>query len=181
MSTATAVRQAITVNAVPPERAFTMFTGGFNGWWPRSHHIGKAEMAEAVIEEREGGRWYERGVDGSECDWGNVSSGIRRRASCSRWQLSSEWAYDADVYTELEITFVGGGSGRDAGRARAPRTRGLRRPDGGRCGTASTRTGGWRGPARAVRRRGGYRLRVARRCRLSAARRGGVDRRPLSG
>jgi uncharacterized protein YndB with AHSA1/START domain len=28
------------------------------------------------------------------------------------WQLSSEWAYDADLWTELEITFSPEGPGR---------------------------------------------------------------------
>jgi uncharacterized protein YndB with AHSA1/START domain len=71
MTTATAVRHSITV-AAPQERAFTTFTQGFNQWWPRSHKIGGAELAEAVLEGREGGRWYERDVDGTECDWGKV-------------------------------------------------------------------------------------------------------------
>jgi uncharacterized protein YndB with AHSA1/START domain len=111
MTTDTAVRTAITV-AVPPERAFSTFTAGFNGWWPRSHHIGQVEMAEAVIEPREGGRWYERGVDGSECDWGNVIVWDPPTRLVLSWQLSSEWAYDADVWTELEITFSAEGPDR---------------------------------------------------------------------
>jgi hypothetical protein len=55
MSTATAVRHSITV-AAPQERAFTVFTRGMNQWWPRSHKIGQTDLAEAVLEEREGGR-----------------------------------------------------------------------------------------------------------------------------
>lgn len=33
---------------VPVERAFAVFTEGFNSWWPRDHHIGTSEMAEAA-------------------------------------------------------------------------------------------------------------------------------------
>jgi hypothetical protein len=64
------IRYAVTV-PLPADRAFTLFTEGYNTWWP-GHHIGKAEMAEAVLEPRVGGRYYERGVDGSECAWGTV-------------------------------------------------------------------------------------------------------------
>ena len=111
MSTDTAVRRAITV-AVAPDRAFSTFTADFDRWWPRSHHIGDAELAEAVIEPREGGRWYERGVDGSECDWGKVLVWDPPTRLVLSWQLSSEWAYDADVWTELEVTFTAEGSNR---------------------------------------------------------------------
>jgi uncharacterized protein YndB with AHSA1/START domain len=67
--TAIAVRRSVTVNATP-ERAFEVFTAGFSTWWPlETHHIGKADAAEAVIEPRTGGRWFERGVDGSEYEF----------------------------------------------------------------------------------------------------------------
>jgi len=46
------VRKTVTVEA-PQERAFDVFTAGFDSWWPRGHHIGEADMAEAVIECRE--------------------------------------------------------------------------------------------------------------------------------
>jgi len=54
MSTDTAVRQAITV-AAQPDEAFSTFTAGINRWWPRDHHIGSAELDEAIIEGHEGG------------------------------------------------------------------------------------------------------------------------------
>jgi len=65
------VRKTIVVKA-PQARAFEVFTTRFGSWWPKSHHIGSAEMAEAIVEPRMGGRWYEKGVDGSECEWGKV-------------------------------------------------------------------------------------------------------------
>jgi hypothetical protein len=51
------------------DRAFRTFTDAFGSWWPAEYHIGQADMATAILEPREGGRWYEQGVDGSECDW----------------------------------------------------------------------------------------------------------------
>ncbi len=66
-----AIRGTVTVG-VPVERAFRVFTDSFGTWWPAEYHIGQTDMAEAILEPREGGRWYEKGVDGSECDWGRV-------------------------------------------------------------------------------------------------------------
>jgi uncharacterized protein YndB with AHSA1/START domain len=105
MSTDTAVRQAITVD-VAQDKAFATFTADMNRWWPREHHIGQAELDEAIIEGNEGGRWYERDVDGSECDWGKVVVWDPPSRLVLAWQISGEWAYDADLWTEVEVTFV---------------------------------------------------------------------------
>jgi uncharacterized protein YndB with AHSA1/START domain len=110
MTTATAVRHSITV-AAPQERAFEMFTEGFDSWWPRTHKIGQAELAEAVLEGRQGGRWYERDVDGIECDWGTVLVWDPPARVVLDWQLSGEFAYDADLHTEVEVSFVAEGPG----------------------------------------------------------------------
>jgi len=52
--TTAAFRTTITV-AAPIGRAFTVFTAGFDSWWPREHHIGSSDLAEVVIEGRVGG------------------------------------------------------------------------------------------------------------------------------
>ncbi len=75
------LQKEITVEA-PREKAFRAFTAGFDRWWPRMHRISKAEMKEAVLEQKLGGRWYEKGVDGSECDWGRFSYGNLRSGFC---------------------------------------------------------------------------------------------------
>ena len=49
------IRKELTIN-VPQRRAFQAFTERMDAWWPRAHHIGKAEMKRAVLEPREGGR-----------------------------------------------------------------------------------------------------------------------------
>jgi len=106
------VRREITVNA-SPERAFAFFTERFDAWWPRSHHIGEADMLQAVIEPRRGGRWYERGADGSECDWGEVLAWDPPHRLLLSWQLDGEFAYDPDTAraTEVEVTFTPAGGG----------------------------------------------------------------------
>jgi uncharacterized protein YndB with AHSA1/START domain len=101
------VRKSITVDA-PQERAFDVFTTGFNSWWPHSHHIGDADMADAVMECREGGRLFERGVDGSECDWGRVLVFERPNRIVVSWHLQGEWNYDPDPEkaSEYEVRFI---------------------------------------------------------------------------
>ena len=99
------VRYTVTV-PISAQRAFTLFTEGFNTWWI-GHHIGKAELAEAVIEPRVDGRWYERGVDGTECDWGKVLVYEPPGRLVLTWQLNSEFEYDPDVAhaSEVEVRF----------------------------------------------------------------------------
>ena len=104
------VRKTLVVRA-SPETAFRVFTDGFDRWWPRSHHIGKAEIAEAVIEPRAGGRWYERGVDGTECDWGDVLAWEPPTRLLLAWRLNAQWQYDPSLLTEVEVQFVALGDG----------------------------------------------------------------------
>ncbi len=103
--TPAAVRKTLVVQA-SPETAFKVFTDGFDRWWPRSHHIGKAELAKAILEPRAGGRWYEVCVDGSECEWGDVLTWDPPRRLVLAWRLNAQWAYDPDLLTEVEVQFV---------------------------------------------------------------------------
>jgi uncharacterized protein YndB with AHSA1/START domain len=109
--TTTPVRKTITVDA-PRDRAFAVFTEGFDRWWPRSHHIGTAELAESVLEPRAGGRWYERGVDGSECDWGRVLAWDPPARLVLSWEISADWKPDPDRASEVEVVFVAEGPDR---------------------------------------------------------------------
>ena len=89
-----------------PQRAFDVFTTRFDAWWPRSHHIGKAEMKEAVIEPRRGGRWYEKGVDGSECNWGNVLLWEPPHRIVLSWRINSQFVIDDSVTSEVDVRFI---------------------------------------------------------------------------
>jgi len=97
--------------AVPIERAFEVFTASFGSWWPASYHIGGAEMADAIVEPRAGGRWYERGVDGTECDWGKVLAWEPPYRVLLTWQINGEWQFDPDPEhaSEVEVRFTADG------------------------------------------------------------------------
>ena len=101
------VTKSVTVRAART-RAFTVFTEKFFTWWPASHHIGDAELADAVIEPAVGGRWYERGADGVECEWGRVLVYEPPGRLVLSWHLQGDWTYDPDPAkaSEVEVRFV---------------------------------------------------------------------------
>jgi uncharacterized protein YndB with AHSA1/START domain len=99
------VRKSVRVSATP-ERAFKVFTADFGRWWPKSHHIGKADPETFIIEPRVGGRWYERGLDGSECEVGKVLVWEPPTRLVLAWQLDAGWTFDSALITEVEIRFV---------------------------------------------------------------------------
>ena len=96
--TDTVVRKSVTVET-PLDKAFRVFTEGIDRWWIRQHHIGAAELEEVVLEGRPGGRWYERGVDGSECQWGHVLQWDPPHRLVLAWQIDGNWKYDPDLVT----------------------------------------------------------------------------------
>lgn len=111
-ATGTIVRKTISVDA-PQERAFKIFTEGMDTWWPREgKSIGAQPLEAAVLEPRAGGRWYERDVDGSECDWGRVLTWDPPKRIVLAWQINGEWAYDPDFVTEVEVRFIAEGANR---------------------------------------------------------------------
>ena len=90
------------------ERAFEVFTSGFDSWWPRTHKLMPADLDVAIVEGKVGGRCYQRAVDGSECDWGQVTAWEPPRRVVVAWQLDGQWKYDPDLThaSEVEVTFT---------------------------------------------------------------------------
>lgn len=100
------VRKIVTVQA-PPEVAWRVFTERMGTWWPLANYkIGKANAVDAVIEPRIGGRWYERGEDGSTCQWGSVLAWEPPSRLVLSWDINADWQYDPAVKTELEVRFI---------------------------------------------------------------------------
>ena len=87
-----------------------MFTEKMGTWWPlATHKIGKAKALDAVIEPRVGGRWYERGDDGSTYDWGRVLSWAPHTRLVLSWEISGDWKHDPSLKTEVEVRFIADG------------------------------------------------------------------------
>ncbi|MGH3778886.1 MAG: SRPBCC family protein [Pseudonocardiaceae bacterium] len=98
---------------VSAEQAFQVFTGSFDIWWPHEYHIGNADVAEVILESHEGGRWYERGVDGTECEWGRVLVWEPPHRLVFTWQISGAWEFDPDPAhaSEIEVRFTAAAPG----------------------------------------------------------------------
>jgi uncharacterized protein YndB with AHSA1/START domain len=99
-----------TLVQAPPAVAWRVFTERMGTWWPLSvYKIGKANAVDAVIEPRVGGRWYERGDDGSTCDWGRVILWEPPSRLVLSYDINADWQYDPDLNTEIEVRFIAEG------------------------------------------------------------------------
>ena len=110
----TSVKKSIIVNA-SLEHAFDVFTAGFDSWWPRSHHIGKSPMKQAIIEMRRRRALLHEQEDGTDCDWGQILEWDPPHRFVMAWQITHEWGYQPDLSksSEVEIRFTaqpGGGT-----------------------------------------------------------------------
>jgi DNA-binding transcriptional ArsR family regulator/uncharacterized protein YndB with AHSA1/START domain len=109
----TAIHTQITVEA-PVERAFRVFTEGFDRFKPREHNMLAVEIAETVFEPRAGGRIFDRGVDGSEFQWARVLAFEPPDRVVFSWDLSPQWQIESDPEktSEVEVRFIPEGPAR---------------------------------------------------------------------
>ena len=106
-ATTTSIRLAIVVEA-SIERAFRVFTEDFDRVKPREHNMLSTEIAETVFEQHVGGRVYDRGVDGSECQWARVLAFEPPNRVVFSWDISPQWQLESDLEraSEVEVRFV---------------------------------------------------------------------------
>lgn len=111
--TETTLRREIEV-AVPPDRAYEVFTGRFDAIKPREHNLLEVPVVETVFEARVGGSIYDRGADGSECRWARVLVVEPPRRVVFSWDISPSWQLETDPArcSEVEVTFTESGPGR---------------------------------------------------------------------
>jgi uncharacterized protein YndB with AHSA1/START domain len=103
----TVVRSEVVVKA-PIERAFQVFTQQFDRIKPRDHTMLVVEIAESVFEPRVDGRVYDRGVDGSECQWARVLAYEPPNRIVFSWDIGPAWQIESDLArtSEVEVRFI---------------------------------------------------------------------------
>lgn len=103
----TAVQASIVIEA-PRQLAFDVFTQDMAGWWPPDHHILDGELAEMVFEMEEGGRVYDVGVDGTECQWARVLAFEPPGRVVISWDITPQWKLqtDREKTSEVEFRFI---------------------------------------------------------------------------
>ena len=102
----TSIKTDVVVDA-PLEHAFRVFTERFDQIKPREHNMLQVDIAESVLEPRSGGRVYDRGVDGSECQWGRVLAYEPPARIVFTWDISPHWQIETDLdrASEVEVRF----------------------------------------------------------------------------
>jgi hypothetical protein len=71
--------------------AFEIYTRDIGKWWPTgTHSIGRAEVANVLIEPRIGGRIFERWKDGTEKLWGTISVWEKGQRLVHSWHVSTD-------------------------------------------------------------------------------------------
>ncbi len=107
------VRTEIIVD-VPIERAFRVFTDRFDHIKPREHNMLAVSIAQSVFEPKVGGRIYDRGIDGSECQWGRVLAYEPPTRLVFSWDISPHWQIETDPArsSEVEVRFIADGERR---------------------------------------------------------------------
>jgi uncharacterized protein YndB with AHSA1/START domain len=83
------------------DRAFDVYTREIDRWWPASHtQTGRPDLL-IVMEDRPGGRIFERTPEGEEFEWGRVQVWEPPSRLVYSWHLRR----DPAEWTEVEIVF----------------------------------------------------------------------------
>jgi uncharacterized protein YndB with AHSA1/START domain len=107
---ATTVRQEIVVDA-PVDRAFRVFTEQMDKIKPREHNMLEVDIETTVFEPRAGGRIYDRGTDGSECEWASVIAYEPPDRVAFSWNINPYWQVETDPArrSEVQVRFIAEG------------------------------------------------------------------------
>ena len=107
MSEPTTVNVSIVVQA-PIDRAFRVFTDDFDRIKPREHNLLTVPIEETVLEPKVGGRIYDRGVDGSLCEWARVLAFEPPDRLVFSWDISPRWQVETNLErtSEVEVHFI---------------------------------------------------------------------------
>jgi len=104
----TSIKKEFMVEA-SQQTAFEVFTQKMDLWWPRTHHIGSAEMTEMVVEPFVNGRWYSKHADGKEASIGHVLTYQPYNLFVLAWQINGDFECDPELITEVITEFIAEG------------------------------------------------------------------------
>lgn len=95
------------VIALPQSEAFALFTD-LDRFKPREHNMLAVPIEQTVMEQRPGGAIYDRGVDGTTCQWGRVVAFDPPDRLVFTWDIGPDWRVtsDLDHASEVEVTFT---------------------------------------------------------------------------
>ena len=88
--------------ACPPDRAFALWTGRIDTWWPADHTATGRDDLTIVLEPGVGGRIFERTPEGDEHDWGEVTEWDPPARLGYLWHLRR----DRGDATEVSVRFL---------------------------------------------------------------------------
>ncbi len=96
------IEKEITVGKSADE-AFRLFTQEMHVWWPlASHSIFGAEAVWCGMEQRLGGRIYERARDGRESQWGEIIAWEPGKRLAYTWHVGREARFSSEVELRFE-------------------------------------------------------------------------------
>jgi uncharacterized protein YndB with AHSA1/START domain len=101
------VRKSVTVN-IPLELAWSIFTERPIEWWPSSHVLVKSPRESITFEPQVGGRYFERAVDGTECQWGAILEWSPPKRLAMTWRIDGHWQMldNDEKASEIEVSFA---------------------------------------------------------------------------
>lgn len=101
------IRKSVTVRCTP-DKAFGVFTREIGRWWPlgKGFSYGGERAKEIFLDDRAGGRLYERFTDGSEFEIGRVTRIDPPHLILFTWK-SPHW----ESATEVEVRFTAAAEG----------------------------------------------------------------------
>jgi uncharacterized protein YndB with AHSA1/START domain len=93
--------------ACPPAHAFEVWTSRISLWWPADHTATGEEGLSVIMEPGTGGRLYQRAPDGTEIDWGEVTTWEPPARLGYLWYLRRDRVDATDVM--ISFRDLGGG------------------------------------------------------------------------
>lgn len=105
------VRKTVIV-AAPIDKAFAIFAERPIEWWPE-RHVFVRDRQSITIEPTTGGRYYERGADGTEIAWGTVVEWVPPKRIVLTWRVGPGWQpiFDDERASFIEVDFEPAGPG----------------------------------------------------------------------